>query len=55
MLDRKTLQKLGCWKGYQLERVEWPKGDGRTLSLYLEAGEQGHALRTVRCELPAGA
>jgi transposase len=36
MLDRKTLQSLGCWKGYQLDRVEWPQADGRTLSLYLK-------------------
>lgn len=35
MLDRKTLQSLGCWKGYQLDRVEWPEAEGRTLSLYL--------------------
>lgn len=36
MLDRKALQALGCWTGYRLERVEWPEGDGRTLSLYLK-------------------
>ena len=36
MLDRKALQALGCWTGYRLERVEWPQGDGRTLSLYLK-------------------
>ncbi|CAM3525812.1 MULTISPECIES: ISL3-like element ISRta1 family transposase [Cupriavidus] len=36
MLDRKTLQALGCWKGYRLERVEWPEGESRTLSLYLK-------------------
>ncbi len=36
MLDRKALQALGCWTGYRLERVEWPQGDSRTLSLYLK-------------------
>ncbi|AJY39107.1 zinc-finger of transposase IS204///IS1165 family protein [Burkholderia humptydooensis] len=36
MLDRKALQALGCWTGYRLEGVEWPEGEGRTLSLYLK-------------------
>lgn len=36
MLDRKTLQALGCWTGYRLERVDWPEGESRTLSLYLK-------------------
>ncbi|AHI74665.1 helix-turn-helix domain of transposase ISL3 family protein [Burkholderia thailandensis E264] len=36
MLDRKALQALGCWTGYRLERVEWPQGEERTLSLYLK-------------------
>jgi transposase len=36
LLDRKALQALGCWTGYRLERVEWPEGEGRTLSLYLK-------------------
>lgn len=36
MLDRKTLQALGCWKGYKLERVVWPEEPSRTLSLYLK-------------------
>ncbi len=36
MLDRKALEALGCWKGYRLERVEWPQGEHRTLSLYLK-------------------
>lgn len=35
MFDRKALQALGCWTGYRLERVEWPQGEGRTLSLHL--------------------
>lgn len=37
MLDRKTLQALGCWTGYKLDRVVLPEGDSRTLSLYLKA------------------
>ncbi|SAK95668.1 transposase [Caballeronia glebae] len=36
MLDRKALEALGCWKGYRVERVEWPQGEQRTLSLYLK-------------------
>lgn len=27
MLDRKTLQALGCWDGYKLDRVVWPEGE----------------------------
>lgn len=37
VLDRKTLQALGCWTGYRLESVQWPQGDSRTLSLHLKA------------------
>lgn len=36
MLDRKALQALGCWTGYRLERVEWPRDGDQTLSLYLK-------------------
>ena len=36
MLDRKTLQALGCWTGYKLDRVVFPEGESRTLSLYLK-------------------
>ncbi|SPK77643.1 protein of unknown function (plasmid) [Cupriavidus taiwanensis] len=36
MLDRKTLQALGCWSGYRLERVVWPEGESPTLALYLK-------------------
>ena len=37
MLNRKVLEALGGWKGYRLERVEWPESRGGTLSLYLKA------------------
>ncbi|OZI73988.1 ISL3 family transposase [Bordetella genomosp. 12] len=36
MLDRKLLETLGGWQGYAVERVEWPEGAGRTLSIYLK-------------------
>ena len=36
MLDRKTLQALGCWDGYKLDRVVWPEGESRTVALYLK-------------------
>lgn len=36
MLDRKVLEALGGWKGYRLERVEWPESKGGTLSLHLK-------------------
>ncbi|MDF3941430.1 helix-turn-helix domain-containing protein, partial [Achromobacter denitrificans] len=36
MLDRKLLESLGGWQGYGVERVEWPEGTGRTLSIYLK-------------------
>jgi transposase len=25
MLDKRTLEKLGGWSGYRLERVVWPE------------------------------
>ncbi|WP_416401596.1 ISL3 family transposase [Alicycliphilus denitrificans] len=37
MLDRKTLQSLGCWTGYKLDRVEWPREESHTLNLHLKA------------------
>lgn len=37
MLDLKTLQSLGCWAGYKLQRVELVQGDSRTLRLHLQA------------------
>lgn len=36
MLERKTLQALGCWEGYNLKRVVWREQPSRTLSLYLK-------------------
>jgi transposase len=36
MLDRKTLQALGCWDGCKLDRVMWPEGESCTLALYLK-------------------
>lgn len=45
MFDRKTLQALGSWEGYRLERVVWPQGDGHTVSLYLKP-----TAKVMRCE-----
>jgi transposase len=36
MFDRRTLEKLGCWSGYRLERVVWPETDGGTVELHLK-------------------
>lgn len=36
MLDRKTLQRLGAWKGYRLKDVIWPEGERGTVELHLE-------------------
>ena len=36
MLDRKTIEMLGGWDGYRLERVVWPEEGARTVSLYLK-------------------
>lgn len=35
MLDRGTLQKLGCWSGYRLGRVVWPESSTGTVELHL--------------------
>lgn len=45
MFDRKTLQALGNWEGYRLDKVVWPGGEGRTVSLYLKP-----AAKVMRCE-----
>ncbi|MGE8453108.1 MAG: ISL3 family transposase [Pseudomonadales bacterium] len=36
MLDRKLLESLGGWQGYRVDRVIWPEGVRRTLSIYLK-------------------
>ena len=36
MLDKKTLQKLGGWEGYRLDRAVWPDSPGGTLELHLK-------------------
>ncbi|WP_041717035.1 ISL3 family transposase [Alloalcanivorax dieselolei] len=45
MLDRKTIEKLGGWEGYRLERVAWPEGDSRTVTIFLQP-----STRTMYCE-----
>jgi transposase len=34
MLDRKTLDAIGGWAGYRVEKVEWPDDASRTLSVF---------------------
>lgn len=36
MLDKKLLEKIGGWKGYRVERVEWPDRENRTLAVFLK-------------------
>ncbi|HNG82856.1 MAG TPA: ISL3 family transposase [Nitrospira sp.] len=52
MLDHKTLQSLGCWTGYKLERTQWPQGDSLTLTLHLKAvGKVMHCQQCgARCD-----
>ncbi len=47
MLDRKTLEALGKWTGYRVERVEWPGEASRTLSIFLKPA--GKALICEQC------
>src|SRR5690606_16231335 len=35
MFDRKTSEKLGGWEGYRVERIEWPQGESRTVTIHL--------------------
>jgi len=35
MFDRRTLEKLGCWHGYRVERVMWPEKVAGTIELHL--------------------
>lgn len=45
MLDRKTIGKLGGWEGYRVERIGWPQGDSRTVTIYLKP-----SARTMHCQ-----
>lgn len=45
MMDRKLLEAVGGWKGYRIERVEWPDSQSRTLSVHLKP-----ANKVMRCE-----
>jgi transposase len=45
MLDRKTIEKLGGWEGYRVERIAWPEGDSRTVTIYLKP-----SARTMYCQ-----
>jgi transposase len=45
MLDRKTIEALGGWKGYRVERVVWPEGDSRTVMIHLKP-----SAKTMHCE-----
>ena len=45
MLDRKTIEKLGGWEGYRVERIAWPEGGSRTVTIYLKP-----SARTMYCQ-----
>ncbi|WP_160170988.1 transposase family protein, partial [Bordetella holmesii] len=45
MLDRKTIERLDGWEGYRVERVVWPEGESRTVTIYLKP-----SARTMHCE-----
>jgi len=45
MLDRKTIEALGGWKGYQVEQVVWPEGDSRTVMIHLRP-----SAKAMHCE-----
>lgn len=47
MLDRKTLEAIGGWKGYRVEKVEWPGEASRTLAVYLKPTAK--AMRCAQC------
>lgn len=49
MLDRKTLEAVGGWKGYRVDRVEWPDSRSRTLSVHLKA-----CAKVMRCSQCSG-
>jgi len=45
MPDRKTIEALGGWKGYRVERVVWPEGDSHTVMIHLKP-----SAKTMHCE-----
>lgn len=45
MLDRKTIEKLGGWEGYRVERIGWPEGESRIVTIYLKP-----SARTMYCQ-----
>jgi transposase len=49
MLDRKTLDAIGGWAGYRVEKVEWPDDASRTLSVFLKP-----SVKTLHCEQCGG-
>lgn len=49
MLDRKTLEALGKWTGYRVEKIEWPGDASRTLSIFLKP-----AAKVLVCEKCGG-
>src|SRR5690606_32113790 len=44
MLDRKAIERFGGWEGYRVERIAWPEGDSRTVTIYLKPSS-----RTMYC------
>jgi transposase len=49
MMDRRLLEAVGGWKGYRIERVEWPDDQNRTISVHLKA-----TAKVMRCEQCGG-
>lgn len=45
MLDRKPIEKLGGWEGYRVERITWPEGGSRIVTIYLKP-----SARTMYCQ-----
>ena len=52
MFDRKTIEKLGGWEGYRVERIEWPQDESRTVAIHLKPSSRvmycGHCGRRCR-------
>lgn len=38
MLERKTIEKLGGWKGYRVERMAWPEDGSGTVTITTGSG-----------------